>query len=204
MTKLVLASGNAGKLREFASLFDTHFADQHIELVAQSTLGVTEAEETGLSFVENAILKARNACAQTGLPALADDSGLEVDALLGAPGIYSARYAQPEDGFGSGDAANNAKLLDALHNVADAQRSARFQCVLVYMRHAADPTPQVFQGCWEGRILHVPEGSDGFGYDPLFFVPSEGCAAASLSKERKNSLSHRGQAIQQLLARWHA
>ncbi|WP_430460953.1 RdgB/HAM1 family non-canonical purine NTP pyrophosphatase [Thalassolituus sp. LLYu03] len=204
MSKLVLASGNAGKLREFAQLFATHFADQHIELISQNELGVTEAEETGLSFVENAILKARNACAQTGLPALADDSGLEVDALLGAPGIYSARYAKPADGFGSGDAANNAKLLAALNDVPEAQRTARFQCVLVYMRHAEDPTPQVFQGSWEGRILTAPEGSEGFGYDPLFFVPSEGCAAASLSKDRKNQLSHRGQAIVQLLARWRS
>ncbi|MCA6063541.1 RdgB/HAM1 family non-canonical purine NTP pyrophosphatase [Thalassolituus marinus] len=204
MSKLVLASGNAGKLREFASLFATHFAEQNIELISQKELSVEEAEETGLSFVENAILKARNACAQTGLPALADDSGLEVDALQGAPGIYSARYASADDGFGSGDAANNAKLLAALADVPEAARTARFQCVLVYMRHAADPTPQVFQGSWEGRILTVPEGTDGFGYDPLFFVPSEGCAAASLSKERKNQLSHRGQAIQQLLARWQA
>jgi len=201
--KLVLASGNAGKLKEFAALFATHFASRHIELIAQNALGVSEAEETGLSFVENAILKARNACAQTGLPALADDSGLEVDALRGAPGIYSARYARPEDGFGSGDAANNARLLAALQDTPEEQRSARFQCVLVYMRHAADPTPQIFQGSWEGRILTAPEGTEGFGYDPLFFVPSEGCASASLSKERKNQLSHRGQAIQQLVARWH-
>jgi XTP/dITP diphosphohydrolase len=203
MNKIVLASGNAGKLREFSALFDTHFAGLNIELIPQTQLNVTEAEETGLSFVENAILKARNACAATGLPALADDSGLEVDALQGAPGIYSARYAAADDGFGQGDSANNAKLLAALKNVPEAQRTARFQCVLVYMRHAADPTPQVFQGCWEGRILTAPEGSDGFGYDPLFFVPGEGCAAASLNKERKNQLSHRGQAIQQLLARWH-
>lgn len=200
--RIVLASGNAGKLREFRALFDTHFAQQQIEMLPQTELGVTEAEETGLSFVENAIIKARHACAVTGLPALADDSGLEVDALAGAPGIYSARYAQPQDGFGSGDAANNAKLLAALQGLADDQRRARFQCVLVYMRHANDPTPQVFQGSWEGRILQAPEGTDGFGYDPLFYVPETGCAAASLSKERKNQLSHRAQALQQLLQHW--
>ncbi len=200
--KIVLASGNAGKLREFRALFDTHFAQQQIEMLPQTELGVTEAEETGLSFVENAIIKARHACAVTGLPALADDSGLEVDALAGAPGIYSARYAQPQDGFGSGDAANNAKLLAALQDIADAQRSARFQCVLVYMRHANDPTPQVFQGSWEGRILKAPEGTDGFGYDPLFYVPETGCASASLNKERKNQLSHRAKALQQLLQHW--
>ncbi|UZK02516.1 RdgB/HAM1 family non-canonical purine NTP pyrophosphatase [Venatoribacter cucullus] len=200
--KIVLASGNAGKLREFRALFDTHFAQQHIEMLPQTELGVTEAEETGLSFVENAIIKARHACAVTGLPALADDSGLEVDALAGAPGIYSARYAQPQDGFGSGDAANNAKLLAALQDIADEQRSARFQCVLVYMRHANDPTPQVFQGSWEGRILQAPEGTDGFGYDPLFYVPETDCASASLNKERKNQLSHRAKALQQLLQHW--
>ena len=204
MKKIVLASGNAGKLREFAQLFATHFADDNIELISQAELNVVEAEETGLSFVENAILKARNACAQTGLPALADDSGLEVDALLGAPGIYSARYAQEADGFGKGDAANNAKLLAALKDIPEVQRSARFQCVLVYMRHENDPTPQVFQGSWEGRILFAPEGTEGFGYDPLFFVPSAQCAAASLSKEQKNKLSHRGQAIEQLVARWRS
>ncbi|ASP38357.1 non-canonical purine NTP pyrophosphatase, RdgB/HAM1 family [Bacterioplanes sanyensis] len=202
--KIVLASGNAGKLREFSALFAQHFAEQQIELIAQSDMGVIEAEETGLSFVENAILKARNAAAQTGLPALADDSGLEVDALQGAPGIYSARYAQESDGFGQGDGANNAKLLQALNGVADSQRSARFQCVLVYMKHAQDPTPQVFQGCWEGRIAATADGEQGFGYDPLFFVPSENCTAAALTKTRKNQLSHRGQAIQQLLQRWQA
>lgn len=200
--KIVLASGNAEKLREFRALFDTHFAQQQIEMLPQTELGVTEAEETGLSFVENAIIKARHACAVTGLPALADDSGLEVDALAGAPGIYSARYAQPQDGFGSGDAANNAKLLAALQDITDEQRSARFQCVLVYMRHANDPTPQVFQGSWEGRILQAPEGTDGFGYDPLFYVPETGCASASLNKERKNQLSHRAKALQQLLQHW--
>lgn len=200
--KLVLASGNAGKLREFSALFATHFAAQRVELLSQKELGVTEAEETGMTFEANAILKARNACAQTGLPALADDSGLEVDALQGEPGVFSARFAAPEDGFGSGDAANNAKLLQALEGVPDDLRTARFRCVLVYMRSADDPQPQIFEGSWEGRILTAAEGEGGFGYDPLFFVPSEGCASASLSRERKNELSHRGQAIRELLADW--
>ena len=167
MTRIVLASGNKGKLREFSSMFDTHFADAGVELVPQTELNVTDADETGLSFVENAIIKARHACALTGLPALADDSGIEVDALNGAPGIYSARYS------GEGDQGNNAKLLDALRGVTESERTARFQCVLVYMRHEKDPTPQVFQGSWEGRILTEPSGTEGFGYDPLFFVPSE-------------------------------
>ena len=197
MTEIVLASGNKGKLREFSAMFATHFADQHITLIPQTELGVSDADETGLSFVENAIIKARHACAVTGKPALADDSGIEVDALDGAPGIYSARYS------GAGDQANNVKLLAALANTPDDQRTARFQCVLVYMRHENDPTPQVFQGSWEGRILTAPSGTEGFGYDPVFFVPSEGVSAAELSKERKNELSHRGQAIQQLLSRWH-
>ena len=197
MTEIVLASGNKGKLREFSAMFATHFADQHITLIPQTELGVSDADETGLSFVENAIIKARHACAVTGKPALADDSGIEVDALDGAPGIYSARYS------GSGDKANNEKLLEALKGLPEEQRSARFQCVLVYMRHEKDPTPQVFQGSWEGRILTAPSGTEGFGYDPVFFVPGEGVSAAELSKERKNELSHRGQAIQQLLSRWH-
>jgi len=197
MTKIVLASGNKGKLREFSSMFDTHFAEAGVELVPQTELNVTDADETGLSFVENAIIKARHACAITGLPALADDSGIEVDALNGAPGIYSARYS------GEGDQGNNAKLLDALKNVVEADRTARFQCVLVYMRHEKDPTPQVFQGSWEGRILTEPSGTEGFGYDPLFFVPSEKCSASELSRERKNEISHRGQAIKEFLQRWH-
>ncbi|MBE0484455.1 MAG: RdgB/HAM1 family non-canonical purine NTP pyrophosphatase [Bacterioplanes sp.] len=202
--KIVLASNNAGKLREFRGLFEQHFAEQAIELIAQAELGVHDADETGLSFIENAIIKARHAAQITGLPALADDSGLEVDALQGAPGIYSARYAQPNDGFGSGDAANNAKLLAALSALPNAPRTARFQCVLVYMRHANDPTPQVFQGHWEGTILPQPCGQAGFGYDPIFWVESEQCSAAELSKERKNALSHRGQAMRQFRHHWRA
>jgi XTP/dITP diphosphohydrolase len=192
--KLVLASGNQGKLREFSQLF----ADKNIQVIPQDVFDTIEAEETGLSFVENAILKARNACKFSGLPALADDSGLEVDALLGAPGIYSARYAGPN----ASDKDNYLKLLDVLKDVPAEKRTARFQCVLVYMRHEDDPTPQVFQGSWEGQILIAASGTEGFGYDPVFLVPNEGCSAAELSKERKNVLSHRGQAIQELLRNW--
>ena len=195
--KLVLASGNPGKLREFTQLF----ANKSIQVIPQNEFDTIEAEETGGSFVENAILKARNACKFSGLPALSDDSGLEVDALKGAPGIYSARYAADENGQTS-DQANYLKLLAALKDVPVEERTARFQCVLVYMRHESDPTPQVFQGSWEGQILIAPSGIEGFGYDPVFLVPSEGCSAAELSKERKNALSHRGQAIQQLLRHW--
>ena len=192
--KLVLASGNQGKLREFAQLF----ADKDIEVIPQNEFDTIEAEETGLSFVENAILKARNACKFSGLPTLADDSGLEVDALKGAPGIYSARYA----GSDASDSDNYQKLLTAMKDVPAELRSARFQCVLVYMRHENDPTPQVFQGSWEGQILTEPSGAEGFGYDPVFLIPNEACSAAELTKERKNALSHRGQAIQELLRSW--
>lgn len=188
--RVVLATGNQGKVREFRELL----AGQAVEILPQSDFGVPDADETGLSFVENAILKARNAAAHTGLPAIADDSGLEVDYLNGAPGIYSARYAG--DG---GSAANNAKLISALAGVPEAQRSARFQCLLVYLRHADDPTPLICQGSWEGRILDRQRGTAGFGYDPLFFVPAEGCSAAELPAARKNLLSHRGQALRCLL-----
>jgi XTP/dITP diphosphohydrolase len=195
--KLVLASGNQGKLREFSQLL----SNKNIQVIPQNAFDTIEAEETGLSFIENAIIKARNACKFSGLPALADDSGLEVDALQGAPGIYSARYAIDENGNTS-DEANYLKLLNNLQGIAEEQRTARFQCVLVYMRHENDPTPQVFQGCWEGRILTQPSGAQGFGYDPVFWVPSESCSSAELSKDQKNSLSHRGKAIQELLRGW--
>jgi XTP/dITP diphosphohydrolase len=165
-------------------------------VVPQSEFGVADADETGLSFVENAILKARHAAQLTGLPAIADDSGLEVDALNGAPGIYSARYSGP----GASDADNLQKLLVELKEVPEAQRTARFQCLMVYMAHAADPTPLICQGTWEGRILFEPRGAGGFGYDPVFWVPSEQCASAELAPEVKNRLSHRGQALQKLLA----
>ncbi len=188
--RVVLASSNKGKVRELGELL----TGCQIAVVPQSDFGVPDAAETGLTFVENAILKARNAAAHTGLPAIADDSGLEVDYLNGAPGIYSARYA----GTG-GSEANNAKLLEALSGVDTDQRSARFQCVLVYLQHADDPTPIICQGTWEGRILTNLQGEAGFGYDPLFWVPQEGCSAAELTAERKNELSHRGQALRCLL-----
>lgn len=188
--RVVLASGNPGKLKEFGELLG-HLA---IDVLPQSDFGVPDAEETGLTFVENAIIKARNAAAHTGLPAIADDSGIEVEYLNGAPGIYSARYAGD-----AGNAANNAKLLRALDGVDVTQRSARFRCLLVYLRHADDPTPAICQGTWEGRILTAEQGDAGFGYDPVFFVPSEGCSAAELSAERKNAISHRGQALRCLL-----
>ncbi len=190
--KIVLASNNPGKVREFNQLL----AGLHLTVVPQSDFEVTEVEETGLSFVENAILKARNAARFTQLGAIADDSGLEVDALHGAPGIYSARYA----GKGAGDKANLLKLLDDLKHVPAEKRSARFQCVLVYLRHELDPTPIICQGTWEGRILPAPVGENGFGYDPVFFVPTHGCSSAQLPPEVKNTLSHRGQALRQLVA----
>ena len=192
MSTIVLASNNPGKVREFNALL----ADHHIEVVPQSQFGVAEADETGLSFVENAILKARNAAAHTGLPAIADDSGIEVDALNGAPGIYSARYA----GVGAGDKANLEKLLADLKGVPEEKRTARFQCLMVYMRHANDPTPLICQGTWEGRILFEPRGTQGFGYDPVFFVPTHNCSSAELPPEVKNALSHRGQALRKLVA----
>jgi XTP/dITP diphosphohydrolase len=190
--RIVLASNNPGKVREFNQLL----AGSELEVVPQSEFQVEEVDETGLTFVENAILKARNAAARTGLAAIADDSGLEVDALAGAPGIYSARYAGPA----AGDRQNLEKLLEALSEVPDEQRTARFQCLMVYLRHAGDPTPRIFQGTWEGRILHAPQGDNGFGYDPVFYVPGEGCSSAQLAPDTKNRLSHRGQALQQLVA----
>jgi len=195
--KIVLASSNQGKLREFQDIFQS----SQVELLPQSELGVLDADETGLSFVENAIIKARNASLTTGLPSLSDDSGIEVDALKGAPGIYSARYAGVEGK--EADTANNRKLIEALINVPDPQRTARFQCVIVYMRHAEDPTPLICQGTWEGIILRSTQGVNGFGYDPLFYVPTHDCASAQLDKAVKNSLSHRGQALRQLMQCWH-
>jgi len=193
MTKtIVLASNNAGKIKEFNALL----SGVGIDVKPQSEFNVEEAEENGLSFIENAILKARNACAQTGLPALADDSGIEVDYLDGAPGIYSARFA----GEHGNNEANNALLLEKLDGVPVLERTARFHCILAYMRHKDDPTPLVFHGIWEGRILTSDEGEEGFGYDPIFYVPECGCSAASLPKEIKNQISHRGKALQQLLA----
>lgn len=191
MQKVVLATGNAGKVRELASLL----RDFGLDIVAQTELGVESAEETGLTFIENAILKARHAAAITGMPAIADDSGLAVDALGGAPGIYSARYA----GVDASDRQNLEKLLVALKDVPDGQRQAQFHCVLVYLRHADDPTPLVFHGVWPGEITHAPAGEGGFGYDPIFYVPSEGKTAAELTREEKSAISHRGQALKKLL-----
>ncbi|WP_336819446.1 XTP/dITP diphosphatase [Cedecea sp. MMO-103] len=191
MQKVVLATGNAGKVRELASLL----ADFGFDVVAQTELNVESVEETGLTFIENAILKARHAAKVTGLPALADDSGLAVDALGGAPGIYSARYA----GEDASDRQNLDKLLEALNDVPDDKRQAQFHCVLVYMRHAEDPTPLVFHGSWPGVINQAPAGQGGFGYDPIFYVPSEGKTAAELTRDEKSAISHRGQALKLLL-----
>lgn len=182
--RVVLASGNRGKLEELARIL----APLNKSLVSQAEFSVPEVAETGLSFVENAIIKARAAALHTGLAAIADDSGLEVDFLDGAPGIHSARYS------GDGDAANNSKLLAALEGVPEAERSARFQCVLVYMRHHLDPTPLVCQGSWKGRILSAPSGEGGFGYDPLFYVPEYDCSSAQLDRGVKNRISHRARA----------
>jgi XTP/dITP diphosphohydrolase len=181
---IVLASGNAGKLREL----DTLFAPLGVTLKPQAQFEVPEVEENGLTFVENALIKARAAALHSGLPAIADDSGLEVDYLKGAPGIHSARYS------GGGDEANNILLLKELGDTPAAQRSARFQCVLVYLRHARDPSPVICQSSWEGSILMAPKGKNGFGYDPLFYVPDHSCSSAELSLEIKNSISHRAKA----------
>ncbi len=189
--KIVLASNNAGKVREINQLL----ASQQIQVVPQKEFDIPDAVEDGLSFVENAIKKARHAARLSGLPTIADDSGIEVDALQGAPGIYSARYA----GEGASDQANLEKLLEQMKDVSEAERSARFQCLMVYMHHADDPTPIICQGTWEGRILHAPAGDNGFGYDPIFFVPTHDCSSAQLPAEVKNSLSHRGQALRKLL-----
>jgi XTP/dITP diphosphohydrolase len=198
MQKIVLASSNVGKLKELQSLLSA----LPVDIIAQSEFGVHDADETGLTFIENAIIKARHASAITGLPAIADDSGLALDALGGAPGIYSARYAQlPADIKGlARDEANNSKLLEALRDTPDSQRGAQFHCVLVFMRHAADPTPLVCHGQWHGTILHTAAGAGGFGYDPLFLVPERGCSSAELSAAEKNRISHRAQASQLLLA----
>jgi XTP/dITP diphosphohydrolase len=191
--QFVLASGNAGKLREFSQML----AEKHIEVLPQSAFNVSEAEETGLTFVENAILKARHACEATGLAALSDDSGLEVDALKGAPGIYSARYA----GVGAGDEANIDKLLQALAGKPETDRTGRYQCVLVYMRHALDPTPLICQASWEGQILTERRGEGGFGYDPIFYIPELQCSVAQLSPAEKQQHSHRGKAMREFFQR---
>lgn len=193
MHRIVLASSNPGKLREFNALF----ADSGCEVIAQASLGIDDVEETGLTFVENALLKARHAAQVSGLPALADDSGLCVEALNGAPGLYSARYAG-----GHGDsAANNAKLLQTLDGMPPDQRRAFFMCALVLLSHAADPTPLIVEGRWHGRVLEAPRGPGGFGYDPLFLPDGQTQSAAELDPALKNRLSHRGQAMTRLQAR---
>ncbi|HZW50936.1 MAG TPA: RdgB/HAM1 family non-canonical purine NTP pyrophosphatase [Rudaea sp.] len=188
--KLVLASGNTGKLAELCEIL----ADVDVELVAQSELRITDAEETGSTFVENAILKARHAARASGLPALGDDSGICVDALDGAPGLRSARYA----GTHGDSAANIAKLLDALRDVPDARRTAHFHCSIVLLRKPDDPAPLIAEGRWHGSILHAPRGAGGFGYDPIFFDPQFGQSAAELDATTKNRISHRGLALAKL------
>lgn len=188
--RVVIATGNAGKLAEMRAIL----APLDIEIIPQTDFDFEEAEETGLSFVENALLKARHACLHTGLPAIADDSGLEVEALQGAPGIYSARYAGPD----ATDADNNRELLAAMAGKPASERKARFQCLMVFMRHAQDPVPLICQGTWEGRLLEGPRGQGGFGYDPLFLIPERNQTSAELAPEVKNELSHRGQALRAL------
>ena len=191
MDTLVLASGNQKKLDEMRAILEP----LALKVVPQSDFQVPEAEETGLTFVENAILKARNAAAHTGLPAIADDSGLEVDALNGAPGIYSARFS----GADASDSKNNALLIDMLGDLPDAPRTARYQAVLVLMRHPDDPTPLICQGTWEGEILLAPRGNGGFGYDPHFLIPELGVTAAEMEPAEKNRISHRGRALKALM-----
>ena len=191
--EFVLASSNPGKLAEMGALLDP----AGVRVVPQDALAVEPPAETGLTFVENALIKARAACAATGLPAIADDSGLVVDALGGAPGVRSARYA----GEGATDGDNVARLLESLEGVAGPERGAAFVCAIVWLRHARDPCPIVCEGVWEGRVLDAPRGDGGFGYDPVFFVEALGRTAAELSRAEKNVVSHRGQALGQLLDR---
>ncbi len=193
MQKLVIASGNKGKLRELAALLEPLDYQVH----TQSELNVTDVAETGTTFVENAIIKARHAAEITGLPAVADDSGIEVDALDGAPGVYSARFSAPD----ATDEKNNALLVEKLRNVPEAERTARYRAVIVYMRHAKDPSPIICEGSWEGRIVLEPRGEGGFGYDPYFYLDTHHCTSAELTAEQKNAISHRGQALKQLVSR---
>jgi len=190
MKKIILASNNSGKIREFNTMLTGIY-----QVVSMRDMQVEEVPETGLTFVENALIKARNASAQSGLPALADDSGIVVDALNGAPGIYSARFA----GDHGDDEANTQKLLEDMAQVPDTQRTARFWCAIVYVEHANDPTPIIIQRGWEGEIMREKIGENGFGYDPIFYVPTHKKASAELSAEQKNTISHRGKALQALL-----
>ena len=193
MTNIILATGNQGKVSEFQTFFATKTDTQ---LIAQSEYQVSEIEETGLTFIENAILKARHACQQTNLPTIADDSGLVVDALNGKPGIFSARFSGPD----ASSKKNNEKLLHLLADTPTEARTARFVCVLVYLKSTDDPLPMIVQGIWEGNILTEPSGNKGFGYDPIFWVPTHQCSAAELNTDIKNQLSHRGQAMKKLLS----
>lgn len=186
--KIVLASGNSGKIKEIQTIL------HNFSVIPQQQFNIQEAEETGSTFIENAIIKARNAALYSNLPAIADDSGLVVDALKGAPGVISARYAGPQ----ATDQENLQKLLDEMQGIPEEQRSARFICVIVLMRHANDPFPLISQGIWEGTILKQAQGTHGFGYDPVFWLASENCSSAELSAHRKNQLSHRGQALRHL------
>lgn len=190
LNKIVLASGNAGKVQEINKLLSSH----GIDVVAQTEFDVPEAVEDGLTFVENALKKARHAAKLTGLPAIADDSGIEVDALDKRPGIYSARYS----GEGATDTENNEKMLAELKDVAEADRTARYWCVMVYLENENDPTPIITQGSLEGRMMTTPQGEGGFGYDPIFWLPEQNCAAAQLSMEEKNKISHRAIALNAL------
>ena len=191
MTKMVLASNNQGKLKEINEIL----APLSLEVLPQAEFDIEDADETGLSFVENAIIKARHAAEKSGLPAIADDSGIVVDALNGEPGIYSARYS----GQHGADQENLELLLKNMQDVPDEKRSARFRCAMVYVRHAKDPVPIICEGSWEGSILHEPVGTNGFGYDPIFFVPEKNCSSAQLPADVKNQLSHRGQALAKLV-----
>lgn len=192
MKKMLLATGNSGKLREIREML----AGSGIQILPQALLGVHEIAESGANFLENALIKARHAARQTGMDVIADDSGLEVDALHGAPGVYSARYAGPH----ASDADNLSKLLRDLASVPMAQRTARFRCVMACIRGADDPAPLICEGVWEGRILDAPRGNNGFGYDPVFLPAEQACSAAELAPADKNHLSHRGQALRRLVA----
>lgn len=193
VNRIVFASGNAGKVREIGQLLE----GLSINILPQSDFNVPEIEETGRTFVENAILKARNAAHYTGLPAIADDSGIAVDVLQGRPGIVSARFA----GVGASDEDNLLKLIDMIKPFSEDQRTARFICSMVYLRHEHDPIPMIAQGVWEGQLVTDPKGKNGFGYDPIFYVSSHQCTSAELPPEIKNTLSHRGQALKQLLVK---
>jgi XTP/dITP diphosphohydrolase len=194
--KIVLASNNEGKVREINAMLSGH----HLQIISQSEFSVPEIEETGLTFVENAILKARNAVKHTGLPAIGDDSGIEIPGLNGKPGIYSARYA----GVGASDEDNLYKLIDEIRKMPEEKRQARFVCLMVFLRYADDPVPLIAEGIWNGIAVTEPKGKNGFGYDPMFYVPTHQCMSAELPPEVKNSISHRGQALQKLIAQLNA